>query len=303
MALHNLARVTSATTGTGTLTLGSAVSGFLTFADAGVANGERVLYAIRDGANSEVGRGTYTTSGTTLSRDTVYESTNGGAAINCSGSQEVFITALGEILPPGLAASPDIAGVGGAGTSEEYDTATTGITFDNAVTTADSDTTAKSHLYIRITGDTTVHRGTKAWAPVGAFDVRSKISLGGTITNAQSFGLFINDNSSSDSNGALLWITITPATPTITITAYTYATGTPTQRGSSWTLRNNFVYVRVARDGSNNVSFYFSGDGLAWQLISTVSFTFTPSRLGYRTQLSNSSDALDAYVDFLRTSV
>ena len=37
MALHNLARVTSATTGTGTLTLGSAVSGFLTFADAGVS--------------------------------------------------------------------------------------------------------------------------------------------------------------------------------------------------------------------------------------------------------------------------
>jgi hypothetical protein len=96
MALHNLARVASATTGTGTLTLGSAVSGFLTFADAGVANGETVTYAIRDGAASEIGRGVYTTAGTTLTRATIYESTNGGAAINCSGTQEVFITAAAE---------------------------------------------------------------------------------------------------------------------------------------------------------------------------------------------------------------
>jgi hypothetical protein len=96
MALHNLARVTSATTGTGTLTLGSAVSGFLSFADAGVANGETVTYAIRDGADSEIGRGVYTTAGTTLTRATIYESTNGGAAINCTGSQEVFVTAAAE---------------------------------------------------------------------------------------------------------------------------------------------------------------------------------------------------------------
>jgi hypothetical protein len=96
MALHNLARVTSATTGTGTLTLGSAVSGFLTFGDAGVVDAEQVVYSIRDGANSEIGIGTYTASGTTLSRDTVYESTNSGNKINCSGSQEVFITAAAE---------------------------------------------------------------------------------------------------------------------------------------------------------------------------------------------------------------
>jgi hypothetical protein len=96
MALHNLARMTSATTGTGTLTLGSAVSGFLSFADAGVANAEVVTYAIRDGSASEIGRGTYTTSGTTLSRDTILESTNSGNAISCSGSQEVFITAAAE---------------------------------------------------------------------------------------------------------------------------------------------------------------------------------------------------------------
>lgn len=92
MGLHNLARMTTATTGTGTITLGSAVSGFLSFAGAGVADGEVVTYAIRDGANSEIGSGTYTSSGTTLSRTTIYNSTNSNNAIDLSGSAQVFIT-------------------------------------------------------------------------------------------------------------------------------------------------------------------------------------------------------------------
>jgi len=89
--LYSLARMDSATTGTGTITLGSPVTGFLSFAGAGVSNAEVVYYGIRDGANSEVGYGTYTTSGTTLTR-TVLKSTNSDAAISLSGSQEVFIT-------------------------------------------------------------------------------------------------------------------------------------------------------------------------------------------------------------------
>lgn len=92
MALYNLARMTTATTGTGTITLASAVSGFLSFASAGVSNGDTVTYAIRDGANSEIGRGVYTSSGTTLTRASILNSTNSGSAINLSGSAEVFIT-------------------------------------------------------------------------------------------------------------------------------------------------------------------------------------------------------------------
>jgi len=98
--LYNLARVTTATTGTGTMTLGSAVSGYLTFANAGVSNGEVVTYGIRDGANSEIGMGTYSTAGTTLTRTTVYRST--GAAftgkITLSGNAIVFITQSAEDL-------------------------------------------------------------------------------------------------------------------------------------------------------------------------------------------------------------
>jgi hypothetical protein len=95
--LYNLARMTTATTSTGTITLGSAVSGYLTFALAGVSNAETVSYAIKDGANSEIGEGVYTTSGTTLTR-TVTKSTNSNTAINLSGTAEVFITPRAEDL-------------------------------------------------------------------------------------------------------------------------------------------------------------------------------------------------------------
>jgi hypothetical protein len=100
--LYNLARMTTATTGTGTMTLGVAVSGFLTFANAGVANGDVVFYGIKDGANSEVGWGTYTSSGTTLARNVV-KSTNSNSAISLSGSAEAYITSVagdgGDLLP------------------------------------------------------------------------------------------------------------------------------------------------------------------------------------------------------------
>ena len=95
--LFNLARMTTATVGTGTLTLGSAVSGYLTFAQAGVANADVVDYAIKDGSNSEHGTGTYTSSGTTLTR-TVTKSTNSNAAISLSGTAEVFISPRAETL-------------------------------------------------------------------------------------------------------------------------------------------------------------------------------------------------------------
>jgi hypothetical protein len=84
--VYNLARVSSTTAGTGTITLGAAVSGFLTFALAGASDGDRIEYSINDGSNSEKGLGTLRSSGTvTLSRDNIYSSTNGGAAISLSG--------------------------------------------------------------------------------------------------------------------------------------------------------------------------------------------------------------------------
>jgi len=87
---YNRAKMTTATTGTGTLTLGTAVAGFQTFAAAGVANAATIAYIIEDGDAWEVGTGVYTTSGTTLTR-IVAESSNADAALNLTGSAQVFI--------------------------------------------------------------------------------------------------------------------------------------------------------------------------------------------------------------------
>jgi surface protein len=93
--LVNRAKMSTSTTGTGTITLGSAEEGYQSFAAAGVADADVVRYVIEDGSAWEIGTGTYTASGTTLSR-TVSESSNAGSPINLSGSAVVFVGATAE---------------------------------------------------------------------------------------------------------------------------------------------------------------------------------------------------------------
>ena len=83
---------TTNTTGTGTITLAGAVSGFQAFS--AIGNGNMTYYAIVLGAEWEVGIGTYTLSGTTLSRDTVLASSAGGTTkvTFSAGTKNVFVT-------------------------------------------------------------------------------------------------------------------------------------------------------------------------------------------------------------------
>lgn len=95
MALVLLDRVreTSTTTGTGTITLLGATMGYQAFS--AVGNGNTTYYTIYDSSSGawEVGIGTYTLVGTTLSRDTVLSSSNAGALVPFgAGTKDVFVT-------------------------------------------------------------------------------------------------------------------------------------------------------------------------------------------------------------------
>jgi len=93
LVLKDRVKETSTTAGTGTLTLVGAVAGFQSFA--AVGNGNTTYYAIADSITGdwEVGIGTYTSSGTTLSRTTVLSSSNGGSLVNfAANAKDVFVT-------------------------------------------------------------------------------------------------------------------------------------------------------------------------------------------------------------------
>lgn len=93
LVLKDRVKETTTTTGTGTITLAGAVTGFQSFSVIGNANTTYYCIAGQGTSEWEVGIGTYTSSGTTLSRDTVLASSNAGAAVNFSaGTKDVFVT-------------------------------------------------------------------------------------------------------------------------------------------------------------------------------------------------------------------
>jgi hypothetical protein len=222
-----------------------------------------------------------------------------------AGDLVQLASGAGSIRIPGLAAHAGKEGLGGGGIDEEYDTTTTGLTWSPTTPgTIDSDTTVPSHLYFEWSGTGAVETlGLRSWSPAGAaaFDARCHLSIMNTAAgNTVATGLIVTD--SGDANRAV--VQVTAAVTNAQVQAFTYASGSYTQRGSTWTAGygTGDTWLRITRDGSNNVTFHFSKNGRVWAPIATLSFTFTVANIGYRISESGTA-SIQAVSDFLRTDV
>jgi hypothetical protein len=90
LVLKDRVKEGTTTSGTGTVVLNGAATGYQSFAVIGNAN--TTYYTIAGGSDYEVGIGTYYSGNTSLSRDTILASSNANAAVVLSGSYDVFVT-------------------------------------------------------------------------------------------------------------------------------------------------------------------------------------------------------------------
>jgi hypothetical protein len=153
LVLADRVRETTSTTGTGTISLAGAFTGFRTFS-AGIGNANTTYYTIANSTTGEweVGIGTYTSVGNTLSRNTVLSSSNAGALVNfAAGVKDVFVT-----QPAGRAAYVDgtqlVAPSATDGFAGPLDVLDTSITITDPVTTFTASVASSAAFNIAATG-------------------------------------------------------------------------------------------------------------------------------------------------------
>jgi len=254
---------TTSTTGTGTLTLAGAVSGFQSFA--AIGDGNTTYYTIYSGTDWEVGIGTYTSSGTTLSRDTVLESSAGGTTkISVASGAQVFVTYPAE-------------------RSVDTDTAQTltNKTFDGGtVVTASSSVDA---LRITQTGSgnaLVVEDAANPDATPTVIDQNGRVIVGGAtpynadtvtpkiqvVTDSVFDGGFGGSSWSSDANGQITW----------------FAKSKSGTIGSHSAVTTNDVLMDIRNYGSDGSAFAQAAR-IATAVDGTVASNSVPSRITFST--------------------
>lgn len=164
----------STTTGTGTLSLGAAQTGYRTFSGAGATSGDTVAYACVDDlsnpTNWEVGEGVWTSgSPETLTRATIRASSNGGSAVNWSaGTKYVFSASSAYRLIDALNVMSQGADVASASTID-LDAPRAAVVDITGTTTITAVTLAQGRWRIaRFTGALTLTNGASLVLPGGA---------------------------------------------------------------------------------------------------------------------------------------
>jgi hypothetical protein len=211
--LFNLAEVYTTSTGSGTVIAGSATTGSIDFIQAGIQDGDTVSYGITDGNNSEVGRGVYTASASSLTRNPL-KSTNSGSVLVLSGSAQVFITALaediGNVSDTGATTANHLAVWNGASDHVIKDggviptsyPADGRLTLESGVPVSTTDQTAKTNLYYTpYIGDRIALYNGATWDLI-AF---AELSIAIPATTSQIYDVFIYNNSGTATLELLAW--------------------------------------------------------------------------------------------------
>lgn len=182
LVVKDRVRVSSSSSGTGPLTLGAAVTGFQDFSVIG--NGNTTYYTIVDPATGdwEVGIGTYSSTGPSLARNTVLESSDGGTAVNfVVNPKDVFVTYPAErsVYVDGTAISPATAArLGFDNLAQGSALSVLGVT-GNATANVDSVAAASDHQVLRRSG-TAVGFGAVALNQTNAVTGTLPVANGGT---------------------------------------------------------------------------------------------------------------------------
>lgn len=283
--LLNRAKANTATTGTGTITFGSAITPYQSWSGAGAADGKSYTYLIEDGSAWEIGTGVYTASGATLTRpgpgnDSTFASST-GSLINLSGSATVACVASKDNFTPWDLVPPTAASMS-LMTSDGT----------NLALTDDPDV----GLLLDINGYT----GSGAWRaayrtltnPASAWDMKVKMPMWFGTTNYMGGGIFCF-NSSNDRNTRLAVNNDTDLFVGRYSSKTTFSLSLA-QPGARTTIRGPQWY-RIRFDGTN-LNFYVSAEGKLWSKI----YSETPAT--YMTASGGSINRVGFFLTTFRAS-
>lgn len=217
IVLKDRVKVSATTTGTGTFTLGAAANGYQNFSAIGNGNETYYTIAAQTGSEWEVGKGTITdTAGVfTLSRDTVFESSNAGSLVNFSaGTKDVFVTYPAEravyLDAAGSAVTTLDIGTLGTGTAN-ITTAniTTGTV--SATPVSGTDLANKTYVDTMVASGITYHAPVRVEAPtnLNATYNNGSAGVGATLTNAGTQAALVIDGITMAVNDRVLVYTQT----------------------------------------------------------------------------------------------